>query len=159
MVEPLPRVDSTQNGAAMHLDDLFGDGEPKARAALGLGKGAVDLLELFEDARLLGGRNAGTRVGYSNVEVPVYRFRRDTHLAGVGELTKVIALPTRLSTACVRRCSSPRPIRRDLATSVLSESFLFWASDSVAERTGSTTLSIAYSAMSGTDCPDSVLAN
>ena len=33
----------------MHLDDLLGDGDGEARAALGLGKGTVDLIELIED--------------------------------------------------------------------------------------------------------------
>src|SRR5215467_10070313 len=59
----------------------------------------------------------------------------------------LMALPTRLSSTCVRRCSSPRPTGSDLSTDVLSVSFLFWASDSVAARTVSTTLSIAYSDM------------
>src|SRR5262249_53569505 len=52
-------------------------------------KRAVDLMELLEDTRLLCGRNAGTRIGYGHVEVPVYRFRRDKHLASVGELDGV----------------------------------------------------------------------
>src|SRR5690242_18374424 len=38
---------------AVHLDDLFGDGEPEPRAALGLGKRAVDLVELIKDPILL----------------------------------------------------------------------------------------------------------
>ena len=42
-----------QHAAAVHLDDLLGDGEPEARAALGLGKGTVDLVELIDDAILL----------------------------------------------------------------------------------------------------------
>src|SRR5262245_13296610 len=46
-------------------------------------------MELFEDTHLLCGRNAGTRVGHSHVEAPVYRFRRDKHLASVGELDGV----------------------------------------------------------------------
>ena len=33
----------------MHLHDLLGDGEPEAGTALGLGVGAVDLMELLED--------------------------------------------------------------------------------------------------------------
>ena len=41
------------DAAAVHLDDLLGDGEPEARAALGLGKGTVDLVELIDDAILL----------------------------------------------------------------------------------------------------------
>src|SRR5262245_2488626 len=77
------------DATTMHLDDLLGDGEAQTCASLGLSKRAVDLMELFEDVRLLHGRNAGTRVDHSDVEVPVYRFRRDTHLAGVGELDRV----------------------------------------------------------------------
>jgi hypothetical protein len=46
----------------------------------------------------------------------------------------------------------------DFATSVLSASFLFWASDSVAARTVSTMLSIAYSLMFKVNWPDSILA-
>src|SRR5262245_56626595 len=36
------------NAPTVHLDDLLGDGEPEAGAALGLGKGAVNLMELIE---------------------------------------------------------------------------------------------------------------
>ena len=54
----------------------------------------------------------------------------------------LMALPTRLSSTWVRRCSSPRPTGSFLATSVLSASFLVSASDSVAARTVSTTLSM-----------------
>src|SRR5262249_28060272 len=46
-----------------------------------------------------------------------------------------------------KRCSSPRPTGNDWATSVLRVSFLFCASDPAADRTVSTTLSMAYSAM------------
>src|SRR5215831_8232739 len=38
---------------AVHLDNLLGNGEPEARAAFGLGKRAVDLMELIEDPILL----------------------------------------------------------------------------------------------------------
>src|SRR5262245_50366682 len=38
---------------AMHLDDLLGDGQPEARAALGLGKGTINLVELIENPTLL----------------------------------------------------------------------------------------------------------
>src|SRR5215831_14072655 len=41
------------DATAVHLDDLLGDGETKARAALGLGHRAVDLMELLEDPILL----------------------------------------------------------------------------------------------------------
>jgi hypothetical protein len=47
----LPKVNP--DTAAVHLHDLSGDGKPKARAALGLGKRAVDLVELLEDPILL----------------------------------------------------------------------------------------------------------
>jgi hypothetical protein len=88
----------------VHLDDLLGNGEAQARAALGLGKRAVDLVELLEDPILL-----------------IKRYAR----AGV----------------CHR-----------------DGNFLFWASDSVAARTVSTTLSIAYSLMFRVNWPDSILA-
>src|SRR5215475_10164110 len=48
----------------------------------------------------------------------------------------LMALPTRLSKTWVRRCSSPTPMGRGLATSILSASFLFCASGSVADRNG-----------------------
>ena len=73
----------------MHLHDLLGDGEAQTGAAFGLSKGDIGLMELFEDTRLLGEWNARTGVCYEKVEVPVYRFRRDAHLAGVGELDGV----------------------------------------------------------------------
>jgi hypothetical protein len=69
------------------------------------------------------------------------------------------ALPTRLSRTCVRRCSSPRPIGSGLSTDVVRVSFLFCASDSVAARTVSTTLSIAYSVMLRVNWPDSILGD
>jgi len=47
-VEPFPTVDSNPDAPAVHLNDPFGDRQPEAGAALGLGRRAVDLLELFE---------------------------------------------------------------------------------------------------------------
>src|SRR5262245_27120654 len=73
----------------MHLHDLFGDGKPEARAALGLGKGAVDLMELIEYARLLLLRDPWPRVRHADGEVTVDRLRRDAYLASVGELDGV----------------------------------------------------------------------
>ena len=35
------------DAAPVHLDNLLGDGEPEARAALGLGKGAVDCVPRY----------------------------------------------------------------------------------------------------------------
>jgi hypothetical protein len=42
----------------VHLDDLSCNGEPEAGAALGLGVGTIDLMELLEDAGLVLFRNA-----------------------------------------------------------------------------------------------------
>ena len=38
---------------------------------------------------MLRGRNARTRVDHSDVEVPVYRFRRNTHLAHISEFNGI----------------------------------------------------------------------
>jgi len=51
-----------------------------------------------------------------------------------------------------------RPTGSDLSTDVVSVSFLFWASDPVAARTVSTTLSMADSVMFRVNWPDSILA-
>ena len=59
----------------MHLHDLFGDGEPEARAALGLGKRAVDLVELLEYPILLIRRHARPGVRYGDGEMAVSRAR------------------------------------------------------------------------------------
>src|SRR5215510_5142959 len=47
---------------AVHLHDLFGDGEAKAGAALRLSVRAVDLMELLEDTILLIPRYTGAGV-------------------------------------------------------------------------------------------------
>ena len=73
----------------MHLHDLLGDGEPEACAALGLGKRAVDLVELVEDPTLLVERYAGAGVGHRDCEIAVPCARGDAHLAGVGEFDGV----------------------------------------------------------------------
>src|SRR5215510_15891494 len=70
----------------MHLDDLLGDGEPEPRAALGLSKGTVDLVELLEDLSLLVKRYARPGVRHRDGEIAVPRARGDADLAGVGEL-------------------------------------------------------------------------
>src|SRR5262245_45842275 len=73
----------------VHLHDLLGDGESEAGAALGLGKGAVDLMELLEDARPLALGNAGPRIGHADVEVTIDRLGSHAHLARVRELDGV----------------------------------------------------------------------
>src|SRR5262245_13286524 len=77
------------DAAAVHLDDLLGDGEPEARAALGLGKRAVDLMELIEDPALLIKGYARPGVCHRNDKVAIPRARGDADLAGVGELDGV----------------------------------------------------------------------
>src|SRR5262249_21385902 len=69
--------------------DLLGDGEAEARAALGFGKGAVDLVKLIEDPTLLLKGYAGPGVGHRDGEMAIPRTRGDAHLAGVGELDRV----------------------------------------------------------------------
>ena len=73
----------------MHLNDLLGDGEPKARATLGLGVGAVDLMELLEDPILLVNGYAGARVCHRDGEMAIPRARGDPDFAGVGEFDGV----------------------------------------------------------------------
>ena len=73
----------------MHLHNLFGDGKPEAGPALGLGVGAVDLVELCEDARLLLWRNARSRIAYADGEATVRRHRTYAHLTGVREFQRI----------------------------------------------------------------------
>src|SRR5262245_64483547 len=73
----------------MHLNDLLGNGEAQARAALGLGKRAVDLMELVKDPTLLIERYAGPGVRHRDSELAIARARGDAHLAGVRELDGV----------------------------------------------------------------------
>ena len=77
------------NSPAMHFDDPSGYGEPKARAALGLGDRAVYLLELVEDSCLIRRGDAGTGVAdRERIDVFVGRHL-DRDLALVGELNRV----------------------------------------------------------------------
>ena len=129
----------------MHLHDLLGDREPEPSATSGLGQRAVDLMELLENARALLLRDAWASIRNADVEVTVHGFGGDAHLARVGELDSVAdEIEQHLGEALLIAEANGY---KDLTTSVLSTSFLFWARDSVAERTVSTTLSIAYSAM------------
>ena len=77
------------NAPTVHLDDLPGNGEPEARAALGFGKGAVNLVELLEYARLLLRRDPRSRVRHADGEVTVNRLRRDAHFTRVGKFDGV----------------------------------------------------------------------
>jgi hypothetical protein len=77
------------NAAAVHLNDLLGDGEPEASATSGLGQRVVDLMELLKDASALVIGNAWTRIGHADVEAAVDRLGSHAHLASVGELDGV----------------------------------------------------------------------
>ena len=128
----------------MHFDDLFGNREAKPSAALGFGVGVIDLVELLENACSLLFRYARTGIRHADGELAVDGFGRDPHLTCVRELDGVShKIEQHLGEALlITKTNGER-----LGTSVLSSSFLFWARDPVAERTVSTTLSMAYSAM------------
>ena len=81
---PQPRLDP--NATAVHLHNLFGDGEPETGATLGLGNRAVDLVELLENPRLMLLGDARTRVCHTDGEVAADHLRGHAHLARVGEL-------------------------------------------------------------------------
>ena len=74
---------------AVHLHDLLGDGEPEASATLCLGKGAVDLVELLKDARLLLLGDARSGVQHADGELTIDGFCRHAHLASIRELDGV----------------------------------------------------------------------
>jgi hypothetical protein len=75
-----------RDAPAMHLYDLLVDGKAEPRAALGLAVGAVDLVKLFEDARLFLDRDAGPGVDHGDGEVAVLRPSGYSHLSHIGEL-------------------------------------------------------------------------
>src|SRR5260370_36281916 len=51
------------DAAAMHFDDVLGDGEAQAGAAELAGARGVDAIEALEDARLVGGGDANAGIG------------------------------------------------------------------------------------------------
>jgi hypothetical protein len=61
----------------------------QTRPTLGLGIGAIDLVELLEDARQVFRRYARPRIHHADGEMAVHHRRRDAHLAGIGELDGV----------------------------------------------------------------------
>src|SRR5437660_6117683 len=72
------------DAAAVHFDNLLGNGEAKARTAFGLGIRVIDLMELLEDPRPLLLRDARARVHHTDREVSVGSFGSDTDLAHIG---------------------------------------------------------------------------
>src|SRR5215831_15986684 len=73
----------------VHLDDLLCNGEPEARAALGLGKGTVDLVELLKDARLLRFRDARPRIHHAHGKAAIHSSCRHPHFASIREFNGV----------------------------------------------------------------------
>src|SRR6266568_5470382 len=74
-----------RNRSAMHLDDAAGDRETETGAALSARARHVDLLELLEDARLVGLGDAGPRVVHVDFELSVGGRCDDLDLSMIGE--------------------------------------------------------------------------
>src|SRR6185369_11301005 len=120
--EPLPRVDSTQMRPPCISTICLEIARPKPVPPLAL------VLELSTWWNC-----SNTRVSWSGgmpgpvsatltANVPL-AATADTRTSPLS--VNLMALPTRLSSTCVRRCSSPRPKGSFFATSVLKVSFLF----------------------------------
>ena len=71
---------------AVHLQNLLGDGEAEASAALLFGIGAIDLMELLKDLVLLLQRDTRPRIGHRDRKSPSARRRAYPHLACIREL-------------------------------------------------------------------------
>ncbi len=68
------------DAAAMHFDDVLGDGEAQAGAAQLAGARGVDAIEALKDARLIGSGNADAGIGDGEDDFGVARFRADHDL-------------------------------------------------------------------------------
>src|SRR5215831_12345933 len=77
------------DAAAVHFHDLLGYCETEASTALCFGVGAVNLVELLEDARLMFRGDAGACVGHADIEVAIHGSCHHADLAGVRELDGV----------------------------------------------------------------------
>jgi hypothetical protein len=114
------------------LDDPLGDGQTQARAALGTRAGAVGLLELSEDLRLLLLGNPRPVSATETTNTPsTARASMATSPASVN----LMALPTRLRSTWVMRPSSPLARGRSEEAVILSASFFSAAKDSTAAHT------------------------
>src|SRR6266849_5715374 len=69
------------DAAAMHFDDVLGDGEAEAGAAELAGARGVDAIEALEDARLVGGGDADAGIGDGEDDFGVAGFGADRNLA------------------------------------------------------------------------------
>src|SRR5207244_2013313 len=73
----------------VHLDDVLGDRQAEARAALNPRGRAVGLVELLEDPGLVGRGDAGPGVTHRDGERAVDSGGSDRHFTGIGELDGV----------------------------------------------------------------------
>src|SRR5262249_28522236 len=74
------------DAAAVHFDDLLGNGEAKASTAFGLRIRVIDLMELLENARPLLFRDSRAGVHDADREVSIDSLGGDADLTGIGEL-------------------------------------------------------------------------
>src|SRR5262245_44524812 len=151
-VEPLPGVDITQIRPPCISTICLAMARPRPVPPLALVR---ELSTWWNCSKIRSCWSSGIPGPVSVTKRP---FRAPAAMLTSPASVNLMALPTRFSRTCVRRCSSPRPTGSDLSTDVVSVSFLFWASDSVAARTVSTMLSMAYSVMFRVNWPDSILA-
>src|SRR6266446_7145662 len=68
------------DAAAMHFDDVLGNGETETSAAQFAGAGGVDSIEALEDARLIGGGNADAGIGNGEDDFGVAHLGADHDL-------------------------------------------------------------------------------
>src|SRR5216684_4686003 len=68
------------DAAAMHFDDVLGNGQTEARAACLAGARGVHAIEALEDARLIGGGDADAGIGDGEDDFSVARFGTDRNL-------------------------------------------------------------------------------
>ena len=112
-------------------------------------------MEMLKYARPLVLGDARPSVGHADSEVTSGGSRCHAHLARIRELDGVADEVEKHLGQTLLVAETNRQRLRHLC---LEQSFLVSARDSVAARTVSTMLSIAYSAMFKLNCPDSILA-
>src|SRR5260370_17026383 len=69
------------DAAAMHLDDVLGDGETESGAAEFAGARGIHAVEAFENARLVGFGDADAGIRDGKYDFAIARLRTDDNLA------------------------------------------------------------------------------
>src|SRR6516165_6857519 len=77
------------DAAAVHLDNLLGDGQAKPSATLCPSARTIHLVEFLEDALLLLEWNARPRVAHRNEKLTIGAARRHAHFTAVCELDRI----------------------------------------------------------------------